>query len=457
MLIRNVITLGIYTLFLVILPAHAGNPLANMDPNLSQEELLEQFMSEINQLIPEAERQTFWEEVARETERLERETAHMSEEEKERYLMNIITQPPTPEAAPAPTPAPTPVPVVEEVKKPTVKPIAAADKVTEVVNIINSIVKSIESLLNKAAALPDFDGKIERWIRLKRINDWPAGVSWATFQHELNRFVHILQQIKEKDIKIGYKHIESIIEAEPVLNNLRQLETRLALNVPNIEVSVFAMAKMTSASKVAISKSINALAESMYKLQLPTELKKLMEKFEPIAKKIREEEEKIAKAAATPYARAQTNVPVKVAGKHEQPRRLPSLDDFGVGARGGYGGGGYTPPAGKEEAPAAKEARGGATAGAKRGGGGGGGSAAGKGAGRTVGGDGKGKEEAGRETARGGKGAPARRAEPKKVEQDPDVKRNLADFGKNMQDAANAIDLGADSYSEDALRRHFKS
>jgi hypothetical protein len=436
----------------------AGNPFANLDPNMSQEDLLAQFMSEIDQLIPEEERATFWEEVAKETERLERETAHMSEEEKEKYLMNIITQPPTPEAPPVPTP--TPVPVVEEpVKKPVVKPVSAADKVTEVVNIITSIIKSIESLLNKAAALPDFDGKIERWIRQKRINDWPAGVSWASFQHELNRFVHILQQIKDKDIKIGYKHIESIIESEQVLNNLRQLETRLAHNVPNIEVSVFAMAKMTPGSKVAINKSVNALAESMYKMQLPAELKKLMEKFEPIAKKIREEEEKLTKAAATPYARAHAEVPTKIAGKREQPRRLPSLDDFGIG---GKGGGGAPQPSyergGKEEAPAGgKEGKRGGSAGIG-GGKGGGARPTGGGAGRGAATGGKGKEEEDKENKGGGKAAGGRAAPGKtKVEQDADVKRNLGDFSKSLQDAANALDLGADSYSEDALRRHFNS
>jgi len=45
--------------------------------------------------------------------------------------------------------------------------------------VISQIAKSIESFLAKAAAFPDFDGKVLRWVQKGRVTDWQAD-SWTS-------------------------------------------------------------------------------------------------------------------------------------------------------------------------------------------------------------------------------------------------------------------------------------
>ncbi len=300
------------------------------NPNMSEEELLNQLMQEINAALPEDQRDSFWQEVARETERLEQETAHMAPEEKEQYLMNLISAEtgPTMEAPVAPVAPQTPI---KKEPTPQVQPVVTAEKTDAIINVISQIVILIESFLTKAAALPDFDGKVLGWVQKGRITDWQAD-SWSTFQHDLNKLVHILQRFKDKDVKIGFKHLDELAKNEALVQSLRRLQSKLNEYEPAIKVTPFEIASMSDPNKNASIHVINTLTDALYRNKINEELQKIFELFDPMAKKIREEEEKATKMALA-GRRPEVAVPVRTAGKPERRNdfMLPSFDDFGLG------------------------------------------------------------------------------------------------------------------------------
>lgn len=301
---------------------------AGFNPNMSEEELLNQLMQEINAALPEDQRDAFWQEVARETERLEQETAHMAPEEKEQYLMNLIAAETTPEMEAPIAPQPQ-KPVEKEVQQPA-KSTVPLEKTDEIMSIISQIVTSIESFITKAAAFPDFDGKALGWVGKGRITDWQAD-SWSTFQHDLNKLVHTLQRFKDKDIKIGFKHLDELAKNETLMQSLRRLQSKLNEYEPTIKITPFEIASMSEPTKNAAIHVINTLTDVLYRNKINPELQKIIELFDPMAKKIREEEEKAVKTALS-SRRAEVTVPVRTAGRPERRTdfMLPSFEDFGL-------------------------------------------------------------------------------------------------------------------------------
>ncbi len=67
---------------------------------MGEEQMLEQLMQEISPALPEDQAEAFWGDVAKETERLKREQAHMPIKEKEQYLMGLEIE----QEAPKPKP-----------------------------------------------------------------------------------------------------------------------------------------------------------------------------------------------------------------------------------------------------------------------------------------------------------------------------------------------------------------
>ncbi len=327
-------------------PAEAS--FQGFDPNMSEEELLRKLMEDIDEALPEDQRASFWQEVAKETERLEKETANMDEEEKEKYLLDLITAEPGKEVE-RPEPEEAEIEEIEE-KAPKAKP-TPVKETKEISDVLKSLVKSIESFLGKAAAFPDFDGKVDRWAKQKRFTDWQEGQNWQSLKNELDKLVSRLERFKEKDPKIGMKHIDALLKNEPMIQNLKQLEVKLSREVPLIEMSVFAIEKMSNQTKNAITHTINALTEGLYRINLPEELLKILAEFDPAAKKILAEEEKAAKSALTQSKAYQPSRPTRVAGKRDRSDRLslPSLDDLGFSGYTPSRSGGYRGGAGSSE------------------------------------------------------------------------------------------------------------
>ncbi len=323
--------------------------MGGFNPNMSEEEMMNLLKEQINaglradleekgkneEEIEEAFTD-FWNQVEEETERLEQETAHMEPDEKEQYLLNLINGETKPEEFQVPEIEEKPV--VKDIPKVKPKPSIPLEKKEEIMSTISQIATSIESFLTKAAAFPDFDIKILHWLQKGYVTDWQAD-SWESFQHELNKFVHTLYRFKEKDPKIGFKHLDALLKQEAIIQNLKQLQKKLADYETKIQpIQPDALLKfkdMSTQIKNAAINTINSLTESLYRTKLPQELQKIIEEFDPIAKKLREEEEKATKEALTRSKRFEPTVPIRTAG--QPPRRgdfaLPSLDDLGLTGR----------------------------------------------------------------------------------------------------------------------------
>lgn len=316
-------------------PMDMFNPAMQFDPNMSEEEIFNQLMEGINAALPEDVRESFWQEVAQETERLERETAHMSPEEKDAYFENLIREAgmtaPIEPFTPAQEPT-IPEVAIKEPQKPTVQVKEFAETTEDLIKIINSIIKSIESFITKAASFADFDGKVTGWLQKGRITDW-QNIRWFDFQHELHRFIAVLQRFKEKDPKIGFKHLDELRKNELAVQNLKQLQKKLADYETSIIITPFEIANMSEQTKNTCIHVINALTDSIYRNKIMDELLKIIEKFDPAAKKLREDEEKATKIAQM-SPRHDVNIPVRTVGKPElkgESFQLPSFDDFGIG------------------------------------------------------------------------------------------------------------------------------
>lgn len=320
--------------------AHAGAPSLGMpgafpgfDPNMSEEQLISQLMKEIDAALPEDQREAFWEEVARETERIEDEMNKLNlttPAEREQYLLNLMSEEePEPVEPAIQKPKTESVEPQKEVSK--TKPSSSLEQDEEALKLIQQLTKAIENFLSKVAAFPDFDGRAIRWIQKGSITDWQAE-NWAHFIHELNKFVNLLQRFKEKDPSFGFKHLHELMKDEAVMQNLKRLHTKLMDYEAKIKINPFEVASMSTATKNAFIHSINALTESLYRTKAPQDLQKIIEIFDPIAKKIREQEESAAKEALSTSKKLPSTVPVKTAGKPEERYEfaLPKLEDFGL-------------------------------------------------------------------------------------------------------------------------------
>jgi hypothetical protein len=397
---------------------------------MSEEELLNQLMEEINSALPEDQRDTFWQEVAKETERLEAATASMSDEEKEKYLMDLITAEPSQETETPQTEVPIEKPIE---KKEEIKPTPRSTKETkEISEILQSIVRSIEKFLDKAAAFPNFDGKVERWAKQRRLTDWQEGQKWATFKDALNTFITLLSRFNEKDPKIGMKHIDALLKNEPLIQNLKQLEAKLMREVPLIEVNAFAIASMSKQTKNAIAHVINALTESLYRLNLPNELQKIIAEFDTTAKQLREQEEKATKTALTQSKAFQPSRPTRVAGKAERKNglSLPSLDDLGIPGYSPRSGGASGTSGGSETAPGAKKTPSSKTSSGKTG------------AKKDEKKDGK----KGADDKKGKEIGPDKGTKDSGVIKSPDIKKHIDSFEKDLKEAADTM-LSTDELS----------
>ncbi len=441
-------------------PGMAPNPNMPFNPNMSEEEIFNQLMEGINASLPEEMRESFWQEVAQETERLERETAHMSPEEKDAYFENILREAgmdmPMEHVAPVQEPTMPEVPV-KTVEKPVPSVKETTETTDDVIKIINSIIKSIESFITKAASFADFDGKVTGWVQKGRITDW-QGVHWSEFQHELHKFITVLQRFKEKDSKIGFKHLDEIRKNELAVQNLKQLQKKLADYEATIVITPFEIANMSEQTKNACIHVINALTDAIYRNKIIEELLKIVEKFDPTAKKIREEEEKSSKTALM-GARHDVNVPIRAVGKRETKGdsfQLPSFDDWGGG--GGrrpsfdYTGGGTTGYPGSEKMNADKKDVGGKDqAGGAGGGGSGGGKPGGKAPDAKKGGS---PEIKSSDASKDSKKTGANKKEPAQIKH-AEAKKNLEDlFRRDLEDVDNIIRETPEFQNKENLKQY---
>lgn len=231
------------------------------------------------------------------------------------------------------------------------KPVVPSNKQQAAIQLIDALLASITNFLSKAQVMVELPGKISSWVKEGKLRNWPASLTWNNFRAQVEDLQAKLNKIKDKDTKLGtYKYLDDLIKDEGTYNNLAKIKDSLAKSEPKIQLGSFAIDKMTTASRQAIRDTLMSLHEAVATLAIPASLDKIIEKYEPTAKKLKESEEAAAKRALEESRRGRTPGYTTVGG-------YPKADTSG---RGRYdfdrdGGGRYSP--GLFEAPEREKAR----------------------------------------------------------------------------------------------------
>lgn len=193
---------------------------------------------------------------------------------------------------------PTYTPPVQQETKPVEKPAVPSDKQLAALKLIDSVLTSTSNFLNKAQIMVELPGKIPAWIKEGKLRNWPATLTWNTFKSQVEELQLKLNKIKDRDTRSGtFKYLNDFIKDESLNNNLSKVRDSLVRNEPKIELSSFGVDKMTTESRTAVRTVLLALHEATSILAIPAELDKIIEKYEPTAKKIKESEEAAQKRA----------------------------------------------------------------------------------------------------------------------------------------------------------------
>ena len=204
---------------------------------------------------------------------------------------------------------PTPEPVVKEEK----------GKQSQAILLIDAIITHTNSFVVKIASSPELPGKIEYWGKQGTIKEWPSTLQWKDFKQQLERFSQKLYKMKDRDSQTKkYKYIDNFIKDEALYNNLAQLKRQVTTYGPTIEIPEFGLEKLSAESKQATQKVANAYTEALYILKIPQALEKLFEEYEPVAKKVRAEEEAAEKKAAAEAKKKPTPERALVAGREAE-------------------------------------------------------------------------------------------------------------------------------------------
>lgn len=225
-------------------------------------------------------------------------------EEMEKVFAEAASQAPAQPEPEIPQPAYRP-PVIETEAKAEPKQIIPSDKQLMALKLIDTILISINNFLNKAQIMVELPGKIQAWVKEGKLKTWPAGLSWTTFRSQIEELVVKLNKIKDRDPRTGaFKYIDEFVKDESLVNNLAKIRESLTRNEPKIELSSFGIDKMSTESRTAVRSVLLSLYEATSLLGISQALDKIIEKYEPTAKKIKESEEAAQKRAIEESRRA---------------------------------------------------------------------------------------------------------------------------------------------------------
>lgn len=239
-----------------------------------------------------------------------------------------------------------PAPVAPPVVKPTP---AQTNKQQLALSTIETLLKHIANFLRKTQAIAELPVKISSWIKEGKLRNWPANLTWLTFKAQVEEFEAKLNKIKDKDPKTGtYKYIDELVKDEGTLNNLVRIKDALAKAEPKIELGSFAIDKMSGTSRQAIRDALINLQDAI-STSISSNLDKIIEKYDPTAKKIKESEEAAQRKALEQSRMTRTPGYTTVGGYPKGEDYRAGRSDFERGSDR------YTP--GLFEAPEREKAR----------------------------------------------------------------------------------------------------
>ena len=216
-----------------------------------------------------------------------------------------------------------PEPIKEEVKKPS----------RDMVPTIDEIVARLDSFVQKANQVVEMSTNFEKWGKKGKLRGFNPTMTWAVFKEKLESLKKTLHTIKSLDPKTQKpKYLVDLTANDALCNNIIQFKTVLAKHEPGVQVPSFGFKKLSKSSKAAFIAIINDCLEALLALNMQTELEKIIAKYEPTAKKIKDAEEKAQEIAL--QASKQPRVPGKMTTtvRHEEP----GYYEFGVPGKAGY-------------------------------------------------------------------------------------------------------------------------
>lgn len=261
-------------------------------------------------------------------EQLTKELEAMPQEELENFMRTVLYG--QPEEAPQELPEVAPPAPVQVQKVEPVKPQKPQKKQDEALARIDGIINRTTSFLNKIARYIEFTGKLKKWSEQGKITGWKPTFTWDSIKKQIEDLLNKLTLIKDKDPKTNeYKYINDLIENESLYNNLGKLNDSLSKLEPDIEIDDFGIEPVSRQIRYVIRKVLAEYIEALTVLNINSDLDKLIAKYEPTAKKHREEQEGLTKKSLEESKAKRRPTSAVVAGKGDRE------DSYS----GGYGAG----------------------------------------------------------------------------------------------------------------------
>jgi hypothetical protein len=278
----------------------ATPPMSNEEQLLAQQ--LDSVFEELTKGMSENEKNQFFNELNTAMEEEIDKMSKMSEDELTKYIQDAEKEFQdlglTPEVPAQPQPAQHPVTPQEPIRPPVIEKEEVKKPSRDMVPTLDEIAARLDSFIQKANQVVEMAANFEKWGKKGKLHGWNPTMTWAVFKEKIESLKKKLLEIKSLDPKTQRpKYLVDLAANEALCNNLHQFKTVLAKHEPGTQAPSFGLKKLSKSSKNAFIAVINDCLEALLALNLPSEIDKIIAKYEPTAKKLKEAEERAQQAA----------------------------------------------------------------------------------------------------------------------------------------------------------------
>lgn len=294
--------------------------------SIEEKKEVDAYMERISKMSDEE----LFEHIEEEFEKLQKEIDHAKKQDEQ--------------IPPASTPTPqVPAPVDEKMVEPE-RIIPPCKETNNIVDLINTLIHHTNSFMLKASMIPDFNNIVHRFVAQKSAKgSLPKNMSWALLKEKIESFQYKLHVMLEKDPQNKqYRSINAFGDNTTLCNNLNRLRSTLEKYEARIEAPKFGLGEISITTKRAIDEVLEGYIEALFSLDIPQALDKVIQTYEPRAKKLSEQEEAARKKAFEESKKFPTSKPVTVVRTRESGRYSPVEPSYPHHG-GGYDHGDYNP------------------------------------------------------------------------------------------------------------------
>lgn len=215
-------------------------------------------------------------------------------------------------------------------QKPKPAPKQSASSLTEkdiLLENIKAIIQHINLFLIKTSSMHELPEKIESWSKSGLLPEWGKTATW----NKIKNHIELLQSKLTYIIVINpttkkRPYLDYIYEDKALSSLIQLLKTKLVEYEPKITVTSFELGdelsrsenKATNSTQNPTQQLINSFGDALQKLTMNESINKAIEKYEPLAKEMREAEEKFLKSAEA-AAKKKPMIPRSTPTKHSFP------------------------------------------------------------------------------------------------------------------------------------------